>query len=237
MKQGRLYVVGIGPGDPELLTVKGMRILKAVSTIVVPKGREEGSSLALSIVRRIVDLQGKEIIEALFPMRETRKTDAVLEDAWAETTGRILGVLSRGLDAAFITLGDPALYSTFFYIHKRLTDADPGIDIEIIPGVSSINAGAARAMLALGLGDERIAVIPATQVDDLQEVLGKFDTVVLMKAHRLFGKVRGILDGMGLAGRAVCISRAGMEDERIIRDIHDVEEKDMDYFSLIIVRR
>jgi precorrin-2/cobalt-factor-2 C20-methyltransferase len=237
MKQGRLYVVGIGPGDPELLTVKGMRVLKAVSTLVVPKGREEGRSLALSIVEGIMDLHGKEIIEAFFPMRDTKKGDAALEGKWDETVKEILGVVGRGGDVAFITLGDPTLYSTFFYIYRRLVDADPDIDIEIIPGVSSINAGASRAMLALGLGDERIAVIPATQVNDLQEVFEKFDTVVLMKVHSMFGKVLGILDGMGLAGRAVYISRAGMEDERIIRNIHDVEERDMDYFSLIIVRQ
>ena len=237
MKQGRLYVVGIGPGDPELLTVKAVRVLKAVSTIVVPKGREEGRSLALSIVKGIMDLHDKEIIEALFPMRETGKGDAALECKWDETGKMILGAVRRGGDVAFITLGDPTLFSTFFYIYRRLVDADPDIDIEIIPGVSSITAGASRAMVALGLGDERIAVIPATKVDDLQEVFEEFDTVVLMKVYRVFGRVLGILDGMGLTGSAVCISRVGMEDERIIRNIRDVKEKDMDYFSLIIVRK
>ena len=237
MKQGRLYVVGIGPGDPELLTVKGMRALMAVSTIVVPKGREEGGSMALSIVKQIVDLHDKEIIEAHFPMREAKEGDEALVGKWDKTVKEILGALSKGGDIAFITLGDPTLYSTFFYIYRRLVDAEPDIDIEIIPGVSSINAGASRAMVALGLGEGRIAVIPATRVDDLPEVLGKFDTVVLMKVRSAFDKVAGILDGMGLAGSAVYISRAGMEDERIVWNIHDVEEKDMDYFSLIIVRR
>ena len=126
--KGNLKVVGIGPGDPELLTLKAVRIIKGSGVLCVPKGRAEGSSLALSIVEKAVSLDGKEIIEAHFPMRKTRqisvearkrgsaevKTDTELDAKWNRTAEAIHNKLEKGLDVAFLTLGDPSIYSTFF---------------------------------------------------------------------------------------------------------------------------
>jgi len=93
----------------------------------VPKGREEGSSLALSIVKQVVNLDGKEIIEAYFPMRKTRGSDRQcdLDTRWHETVETVLSRLSRGTDMAFITIGDPTIYSTYFYLHERLLELKP----------------------------------------------------------------------------------------------------------------
>jgi precorrin-2/cobalt-factor-2 C20-methyltransferase len=241
MRTGKLYVIGVGPGDPELLTIKGMRILNSISCICVPKGREEGSSLALSIVEKVVALANKEIIEAHFPMRKTKSsheaTISELDATWNETVRTVSDRLNRGIDMAFITIGDPTIYSTFFYLYDRLIETNPDLDIEIIPGVSSITASAARAKISLGLADEKIAVLPATYVENLKEILEKFDTVVLMKVHRVFGKVVAILDEMGLTARAAYIVRAGMVDEKIFRDIKTLKEDDMNYFSLMIIRK
>lgn len=142
---GRLYVVGVGPGDPELLTLKGARILNQAGCICVPKGKEEGTSLALSIVERVVDLTGKEIVEAYFPMVKTAgiQSDDQLGSQWAGAVAAIVDRLDRGIDTAFITIGDPGIYSTFFYIRERLLAERPGLFIEIVPGISSINASAA----------------------------------------------------------------------------------------------
>jgi precorrin-2/cobalt-factor-2 C20-methyltransferase len=238
-KAGRLYAVGIGPGDPELMTLKAVRILKQVRCVFVPKGREEGASLALSIVRKILSLDNKEIVEAYFPMKKTMgSADAgELDIKWNETVDAVLGRLDRGMDAAFITIGDPAIYSTFFYLYDRLLELKPALHIEIVPGISSINAAAARAGLHLGLGNDRIAVLPANYLDSLQETLEKFDTVVLMKVSKVFDTVRDTLIAMGLAAGAAYIARAGMEDERIHKDIRMVKEEDLNYFSLVIVRK
>lgn len=239
MKQGKLYVVGVGPGDPELLTLKGARIIGNVPCIVVPKGREEGESLALSIARNAVSLEGKEIMEVHFPMMKTMRGEhgKTLDAEWDRAAGRILEKLEGGSDMAFLTIGDPTIYSTFFYLYDRLTKASPGQEIEIIPGVSSINASASRANVSLGLGDSAIAVIPATYEDNLREVLEKFDTIVLMKVHRVFPGVRRVLDELDLTAKAVYVSKAGMEDERIVSDITTLKEEDMNYFSLVIVRK
>jgi precorrin-2/cobalt-factor-2 C20-methyltransferase len=237
---GKLYVLGVGPGDPELLTLKAARILNGISCICVPKGREGGSSLALSIVKRAVNIDGKEIIEAHFPMRKTKKQDSdlcELDTKWNETVQTVLSRLNRGIDMAFITIGDPTIYSTFFYLYDKLLELNPELSIEIIPGVSSINTAAARAGLSLGLADEKIAILPATYMDDLKETLKKFDTVVLMKVHGVFNSVRNILNDMNLADNAVYISRAGMDDEKIFRDIKNIKLEDLNYFSLLIIKK
>ena len=249
VKTGTLYVIGVGPGDPELLTLKAVRILGNTHCLCVPKGREEGSSLALSIVGGSVDLKGKEIIEAFFPMKKTRPgagsrkrgieevKDAELEGSWNETVLNILKRLNQGIDVAFITIGDPAIYSTFFYLYDRLLALAPHLKIEIIPGVSSINAAAARARISLGLGDEKIAILPATYASDLKKVLSELDTVVLMKVSRVFDDVVRILAEAGLMDSATYVSRAGMQEEAVIRSLKDVKQEDLNYFSLIIVRR
>ena len=235
---GKLYVLGIGPGDPELMTLKAVRILKEVSCIVVPKGREEGSSLALSIVQKSLSLDGKEIVEAFFPMKKTMGNEKEdLDQQWNETVDAVLHRLDRGIDAAFITIGDPGIYSTFFYLYDRLLQRRPSLAIEIVPGISSINAAAARAGLYLGLGNGRIAVLPANYLDSLQETLEKFDTVVLMKVSKVFNAVRDTLVRMKRAADAVYVVRTGMPDEQVHKDITKVREEDLNYFSLVIVRK
>ncbi len=256
-----LYAIGVGPGDPELLTLKAVRILNSVPCICVPKGKEEGSSLALSIVERALNLEGKEIIPAYFPMKKTRKQEKVdsrqlavgrgekdeegslsfdqceMDAEWQKTMDSILDRIDKGMDIAFITLGDPTLYSTFFYLYDRLLEINPGLDIQIIPGVSSVNAAASRAGIPLGLADEKIAILPANYVDDLKETLQRFDTVVLMKVYKVFDDVVKTLDCMGILDRAIYISRAGMIDEKIFKDIRGVKAEDLDYFSMVIVKR
>jgi precorrin-2/cobalt-factor-2 C20-methyltransferase len=227
----------VGPGDPELLTLKAVRILGYVGSICVPRGTEGGESLALSIVQRVVSLDGKEIIEAYFPMKAGRSHRAELDAQWSETISLILDRLRRGIDTAFITIGDPGLYSTFFYLYDRLIDECPGLHVEIVPGISSINASAARAGISLASGDERIAILPANYVSDLTSVFQRFDTVVLMKVYRAFAEVRKALADLGLLDRAVYVSRAGMADEMVCVDLNSLNSDALDYFSLIIVRK
>jgi len=231
--------VGVGPGDPDLMTIKAARILRQVSCICVPRGREEGSSLALSIIEGVVDLSGKDIVEAYFPMKKTRSdaADDELPERWNETAANILKRLEKGIDVAFITIGDPTIYSTFFYLYDRLMDLKPDIFIDIIPGVSSITAAAARSGISLGLADEKIAIIPAAYAGDLGRVLSEFDTVVLMKVNRVFDTVSRYLTEAGLAESAVYISKAGMREEAVIRGLGAVRKEDLSYFSLIIARR
>jgi precorrin-2/cobalt-factor-2 C20-methyltransferase len=235
-----LYVIGVGPGDPELLTLKAARILREAQCICVPKGREEGSSLALSIVQKALSLDGKELIEAHFPMRKTKAPEAGNEPAakWNETAERVLNTLNKGTDVAFITIGDPTIYSTFFYLYDRLIEALPALRIDIVPGISSINASSARAGISLGLADEKIAILPATySADALKETIAGFDTIVLMKVHKVFDKVLSVLDELGLTDHSVYVSRAGMSDELIVRDISTLKGENLNYFSTVVIKK
>jgi precorrin-2/cobalt-factor-2 C20-methyltransferase len=255
---GKLYVIGVGPGDPELLTLKAARILKSVPVLCVPKGREEGTSLALSIIQGAVSVEGKEIVELHFPMMKTaphpgpvrqaqgrplprgereEAATIALNDKWNEAVDAVLERLDRNVDVAFITIGDPAIYSTFFYLYDRLLERRSALAIEFVPGISSINASASRAGISLGLGNERIAILPANYLDSLRDTLEKFDTVVLMKVNKVFSEVRDMLVKLDLAKNAVYVARTGMPDERVIRDITKVREEDLNYFSLILVRK
>ncbi len=247
---GTLHVIGIGPGDPELLTLKAVRIIKGTEVLCVPKGREEGTSLALSIVEKAVSLNGKEIVEAHFPMMKTKnsgeagkresgkvKGTSELDTKWNETAENIVSRLNKGKDVAFLTLGDPTIYSTFFYLYDKLLVLCPELNIKIIPGVSSINASAAQANISLGLGNEKIAVLPANYLDNLKETLEVFDTVVLMKVNKVLNEIKGLLSEMALLENAVCVSRAGMDDEQIFSDIRDIDQEKLNYFSMVIVRK
>ena len=236
---GTLYVIGVGPGDPELLTLKAARILREVPCICVPKGREEGSSLALSIVKKIMSLDNKNIIEAHFPMRKTKAAAHAgdLDAKWNETVETVMTILNGGTDIAFITIGDPTIYSTFFHLYDRLLELDPSLSIEIIPGISSITASAAQAGISLGLADERIAVVPATYADDIGMELERFDTVILMKVHKVFDQVLAMLDAAGLTDKALYISRTGMDDAQVVRDIRTLRGKELNYFSMVIIKK
>ena len=176
---GIFYGVGVGPGDPELLTLKALRILQQVPVLCVPKSREEGESYAMGIVSHLVDSRQQRVIELLFPMTKDRMR---LAEYWNRSLGQIIDPLRKGEDVAFVTEGDPTIYSTFQHLYRLIKDRHPEIPTEIVPGISSINGSAAAAGLPLVDGAERLAVLPATyEGERLEEVLRQFDTVVLLK--------------------------------------------------------
>ncbi|MDA8388727.1 MAG: precorrin-2 C(20)-methyltransferase [Nitrospiraceae bacterium] len=226
---GRLFAVGAGPGDPEFLTLKAVRILRQAGTIAVPRGRSDGTSLALGIIGGAVDLAGKNIIEIHFPMVRDIGAEALKPAA-----GRILEILRKGEDVAFVTLGDPTLYSTFFRLREAISLLDPLVPVEIVPGVTSVTAAAARAGLRLALSGEKLAVLPAFRRDELKDILERFETVCLMKAGSSFQEIKKILEEAGLAQNAVCVSRTGLPGE-FVKPVADVTEDELDYFSTIIV--
>jgi precorrin-2/cobalt-factor-2 C20-methyltransferase len=174
-----IYAVGVGPGDPELLTRKAERIIQKCPVICAPTGAAEAASYALSIVEHLLDRSRQEVISRVFPMM---KQGPELEAAWEKVANEVIALIDKGDDVAFITIGDPCLYSTFLYIYRIIRKKRADMAVEIIPGISSINASAAAAGIPLGIASDRIAVIPAAFEDyELRKTLKEFDTVVLMK--------------------------------------------------------
>ena len=151
--KGKLYGVGIGPGDPKLLTLKAKEALEKADIIFAPKGSDEGISVARGIIEQVIENK-KTYVELTFPMTKDKK---LLREYWKKAGQRIAGELKKGKQAAFVTLGDPFIYSTYIYLLKMLKQDFPGIKVETIPGISAFNAAASRAGFSLLEGREKMA--------------------------------------------------------------------------------
>lgn len=149
--RGTLYGIGVGPGDPGLMTVKARELLESAEVIAYPVNRAGGDSTALNIVKGMVDISGKEVIELVFSMNPDK---AVRRRCRAEATDRVCSVLSGGRDVAVPVLGDPAIYSTYMYMDREV--ASRGFPTEVVPGIPAMSSGAARASVPLVMGEESL---------------------------------------------------------------------------------
>ena len=230
-----VYAVGVGPGDPELLTRKAERIIREADVICAPTGAAEAGSYALSIVEQFIDRSRQEVLVQVFPMVKDQQG---LDPFWEEAADQVAQRIAAGKDVVFITIGDPFLYSTYLYIHRILLVKYPGIAIEIVPGISSILASSAASGVPLGLGGERIAILPATyENEELKRTLEEFDTVVLMKVNRVFDRVYAVLKELGRDKGGVFVRRVGSGDEELHYDLEALVGKKLDYLSMLIVRK
>ena len=224
----------MGPGDPELLTLKALRIVQEVPVVCVPQSDTQNDSYALTIVRQFLDPQRQEILRLPFPIDDPGGAAAVWRNA-AETLAELL---YQGRDVAFITEGDPMLYSTFSYVLEGIRSAHPEIQVEIVPGVSSVMAAAASGGVALASHGQRLAVLPAVYgIDDLSEAIANYDTIVLMKVNRTLVQALANLENLGLADKTIYVRRASTSREQVVRDVGQLTDEDMDYFSLLIIKK
>lgn len=230
-----IYALGIGPGDPELITRKAERILRSVDVVCAPTGQAEAASFALSIVEPYLDRSRQLIIEQVFPMR---KEEADLLPFWREAAATVAAHARAGRSVAFITIGDPFLYSTFLYLNRILKDDYPDLPVEVVPGISSVFAAAAAAGVPLGMGADRIAILPATyESAGLRQTLCDYETVILMKAHRRFEQIYALLEETGRLDEAVYVRRVGSVNQEVVSDLRTLVGQPLDYLSLIIVAR
>ncbi|RYD06681.1 hypothetical protein N752_03130 [Desulforamulus aquiferis] len=208
--KGILYGIGVGPGDPELITVKAVNILKNIDVVIGPRTQKKGSSLALDIASPYLKPDA-EILELVFPMVYEEET---LNTAWESSSNEILNQLNLGKKVAFLTLGDPMLYSTYIYIYRLLSKK--AAQIETIPGITSFCAAASRLGFPLADTNDIISIVPATcERKDLDRALAISDTVVLMKVSKDFPGIIKSLQTNNLADNAVMISKCGHPEESI----------------------
>ena len=236
MRYGNLTGVGVGPGAPDLITLRALDVLRKAKVLALPRASDFGASMAWEIAKPTLgDVAGQERLFLTFPMS---KDPARHNPAW-ETAFALIGErLERGLDVAFVTEGDPSLYSSFIYLQRAAPRLWPGVHVEVVPGVSSLTAVPARTGTPLADGQERVAVIPANYgVDDLARVLVDFDTTVIMKIGREMPNVVAALERTGLTDKAVFVTKATMADERIERDVRQAAAAYGDCFAMVVVSR
>jgi precorrin-2/cobalt-factor-2 C20-methyltransferase len=249
---GTLYGIGMGPGDPELLTRRALRLLATVPVIFYPSCGGKAEGFALEILRRAFAEEAEgtravaahsqpasSVLQRCRPLSTTMVRGAnTVRPHWTDAANTVAVVLENGQDAAFITEGDPSLYSTFVYLQMALAERCPQARVEVVSGISSLSEAAARAAFPLALGEERIAVVPATYDPGfLERVLETFDTVVLLKVNRVLDQLLAILEQRGLLDNTVFVERCGTPRERIVRDVGSLRGQRVNYFSLLLVRK
>lgn len=232
-KSVKLYGIGVGPGDPDLITVKAVRILKNVPLIFAASSTKNDYSLARNIISKHAPRAKVEILP--FPMDNDR---AVLEKAWGHNAQIVVSALSRVGEVAFVTLGDPMTYSTFSYLLKTIRTIGPQLDVEIIPGITSYQAAASMANIPLVEGEQSLVVVSGAKGSEkLSQTLKRVDNVVILKTYKHFNQIYETLEDLDLLDKSTFFSRIGLPGEEIIRDVETLKSATTSYLSLIIVNR
>lgn len=225
--KGKLYGVGVGPGDPKLLTLKAIEVIKEADYIAYPTSGKGGSNLAYEIVKDY--LQDKETLEYLMPMsRDKAYVQACHEDCAQD----LKKYLEAGKTIAFVTLGDPSIYSTYIYIHKKIKEE--GFETQLIPGIPSFCAVAASLDDSLCEGGQPLIIVPASY-EALEDTIDYEGNKVYMKSGRAIVDLRERLREKDMLDKARMVVKASMEDEEIFESLDEMDEK-ASYFSIVLVK-
>jgi precorrin-2/cobalt-factor-2 C20-methyltransferase len=224
---GRLYGLGVGPGDPELVTLKAARILAGVPVVAYPQSGD-GDSMARRIAAGLIP-EDAELLPIVLPMASDRAPGRAAYDAAARA---IAARLDDGRDVAVLCEGDPFFYGSFMYLHERLHGR---YAIEVVPGVSSLTAAAAAIGRPLAARNDILAVIPApVDVARLRAEIAAADAVAILKIGRHFDTVRTVLRELGLVDHAVLVTAASGEHQDI-SPLADLPDGPKPYFSIVLL--
>ncbi|HUK61124.1 MAG TPA: precorrin-2 C(20)-methyltransferase [Stellaceae bacterium] len=225
---GHVFGLGVGPGDPELLTLKALARLRAAHVVAYP-APENGRSFARSIVARWLSPAQIEI-----PVRVPIESGAPPESVYDAAAAAIAAELERNRDVAVLCQGDPFFYGSFIYLFARLAATH---EVEIVPGVSSLAAVAAAAKWPLAARNDMLAVIPAP-LDDaaIERRIACADAIAIVKLGRHFARIRDLLMRLGLTPHARYVERASLDNERVL-SLAEVAPETVPYFSMIVCHR
>ena len=230
--RGTFYGIGVGPGDPELLTVKAIKAIEAADVLIAPKTEKKDGSVALEIARPHLK-KDIEIVYQVFPMVKDFAEDP---GAWEANKAEILALLHAGKNVAFFTLGDPMFFSTYIYVFRLLEHED--VDIVTVPGVPAFAAIGSQIGRPIVEGNDVLAIIPATaDKERLEEIMAVAGSAVIMKVYHNSAEIIDLLRRNHMAKDAVLVSRAGLDGERIIYDLEAHADEKLNYLSTILTRR
>lgn len=234
MTIGTLYGLGVGPGDPELITVKAFRKLQECPVIAYPKKLKGSKSYAHRIVEMYIQPSEKEMLGLIFPMTKDEET---LRIEWAKSVETIYTYLAKGQDVAFVTEGDPMLFSTFIHLMKLMKETHADVPIETVAGISSFNGSANRLGIPLADGDDHVAMIPATEnMEDMRRVLETHDAVVFIKVAKVLNEMLDLLEEMNLLYGVHVVTKV-TSDEEVIWNVDELRGVELNYLSCMVVRK
>ncbi|MDT3428921.1 precorrin-2/cobalt-factor-2 C20-methyltransferase [Paenibacillus forsythiae] len=232
---GTLYGIGVGPGDPELITVKALRLMQECPVIAYPKKRMGGKSYALEIVELHIDTAGKDMLGLVFPMTKDQDT---LDREWSRTVSLCWEHLKEGSDIAFVTEGDPNLYSTFIHMARYMRELHPEVPVLSVPGISSVLGAAARLGIPLADGDEQVAIIPArNDRQAMRKAIEDHDAVVFIKVAKVLDLIIDLLEEMELADKASVVMKVTSPGELIWRNVRELKGRELEYLTLMAVKK
>lgn len=230
---GTLYGISVGPGDPELISLKGLRILKQVAVVAFPAGIQGKPGIAQQIVDEWLGVHQVQLA-LTFPYVQDI---AILTQAWEIAAEQVWQYLRLGQDVAFVCEGDVSFYSTFTYLAQMLQQLHPESVVKTVPGVCSPMAAASALGVPLSVRQERLAVLPALyNVGELETILDWADVVVLMKVSSVYHEVWKVLQRRQLLENACVVERATLPQQVIYDDLRDRPTLKLPYFSLLIVK-
>ncbi|MGG7619161.1 precorrin-2 C(20)-methyltransferase [Bacillus coreaensis] len=231
---GTLYGLGVGPGDPELITVKAFRRLKESPVIAYPKKQRGSKSYAHKIIDVYFQPDEKEMLGLVFPMT---KDPEILDKKWSETVELVWEKVQEGKDVAFVTEGDPLLYSTFIHMMRLMQERHPEVPIEVVPGISSFNGAASRLGIALADGNDHIAIVPARDdYETMKKVIQENDCVIFIKVAKVIDVMLHVLRDLDLLHRASVVTKV-TSDEEIIWNAAELDGAELEYLTLMVVRK
>ena len=232
-KKGTLYGIGVGPGDPELIPLKSVRILKSVDAVFAASSSKNDYSIALEIARPHIG-RNIRIIRLSFPMTADIERG---RRAWRENAEAVIEYLNQGKDAAFITIGDPLTYSTYGYLVKEIKSLSPATVINTIPGITSYQAAAALTNTPLAEGDESLLILSGLkEKDQLKNLIGKADNIIFLKAYRNMQEICSAIEEMDLTNKTTGVIRCGLDGEEVVTDIRKMTDKKPHYFTVLMIK-
>ncbi|MFL6478199.1 MAG: precorrin-2 C(20)-methyltransferase [Nitrososphaera sp.] len=236
----KLFCIGCGPGDPDLLTVRAVELVRGADMIFAPTARQGKASIALSVVEKYINKFTK-TVSLVFPMVKDKES---LRDYWKRNADEIASAVRTGKKVVYLTVGDPALYSTWIYIQRELKNQHNDIEIEIVPGVTSMFAIAAKAGISLAEGDETVAIVPACyDMEKVKRTASACDTVIFLKDGRYFDSVINMLGEAGFPDNATVAIAQNVSDEGELLEMKKISElrgkkgPAEKYFSIMVAKK
>ena len=241
MIHSKLYCIGCGPGDPDLLTLKAINLIKNADIIYTPTAREGKPSVALSIVEKFIN-KGTEVHQLIFPMV---KDFSKLKENWKNNALEITNSIRDGKKTVYLTVGDPSLYSTWIYIYKELIEKHKDIEVEIVPGITSIFSFSAEIKTPIGEGEEIIGIVPACYDLERLKIAAKCcDTLIFLKDGRYFNSVIETLINSGFPGDSdifiaqdLSTSGEALQNRKLSDLAKNPNENNDKYFSIMIAKK